>query len=360
MVKKLLLTLSIIALSLFGTGFWLKSLIPPPQDHVALAQTSPSDLNYLQQITPEKRGKILAVVTSTDTLGNSGQSTGYELTELSRPYYVFTANGFEVDIASTAGGIPPVVIDKDDMGPFDYAFLNDKIAQRKVNHTIPIEQVQSEDYQAVFFVGGKGAMFDFPDNPSVQKLVRQTYISGGVIGAVCHGPAALVNVKLPGGEPLLANRRVSGFTNEEELFLIPDAPQLFPFLLEDGLRQSGAIFEPGPAYLKQISIDGRLLTGQNPWSVWPLAEAMVEALGNQPTPRSLTPAELTVELLLTYEQQGIAPAQKKLLRITEHKGAIIDRRLLAMHGIVAIMRGQLGKAVDIVRLLAQAKSLQVS
>lgn len=78
------------------------------------------------------------------------------MTELSRPYYVFTANGFEVDIASTAGGIPPVVIDKDDMGPFDYAFLNDKIAQRKVNNTIPIEQVQGEDYQAVFFVGGKG------------------------------------------------------------------------------------------------------------------------------------------------------------------------------------------------------------
>ena len=357
MVKKLLLTLSIIFCSLFGAGLWLKNLLPPPQDHAALAQTTHSDLNYLQQGTQEKRGKILAVVTSTNTLGDSGKHTGYELTELSRPYYVFTANGFEVDIASTAGGVPPVVIDNDDMGPFDYAFLNDKNAQRKVNQSIPIDQVHSEDYRAVFFVGGKGAMFDFPNNPAVQALVREVYLSGGVIGAVCHGPAALINVELPGGRPLLANRRVSGFTNEEELFLIPDAPKVFPFLLEDGLRRSGAIFEPGPAYLKQVSIDGRVLTGQNPWSVWPLAEAMVEALGHQPVARAQTPTEHSVELLLAYEQQGMAPARKLLLQISEQPGATIDRRLLAMHGIVAIMRGQPGKAADIVRLLAKAKSL---
>ncbi|WP_323845679.1 type 1 glutamine amidotransferase domain-containing protein [Microbulbifer magnicolonia] len=355
MGKKLLLSFSILVLSLVGTGLWLKGLIPPPQNHSVLAQMLPADLDYLLQRPAESRGKILAVVTSTGTMGNSGKATGYELTELSRPYYVFTANGFDVDIASPAGGEPPVVIDKDDMGPFDYAFLNDPEAQRKLANSILVEQASAADYHAVFFVGGKGAMYDFPDNPAIQRLVRDLYDGGRVIGAVCHGPAALANVTLANGEALVAGQRVTGFTNDEELFLIPDAPQLFPFLLEDRLRDRGAIFEPGPAYLKQISIHGQLLTGQNPWSTWAVAEAMVEALGYTPVPRAATPAEKTVELLLAYEQQGLALAEKKLQQIATQGEAHIDRRLLAMHGIVAIMRGDWGKSLDITRLLAQAK-----
>lgn len=358
MVKKLLLIFSILVLSLVGTGLWLKGLIPPPQNHKVLAQTLPADLDYLRQRPAESRGRILAVVTSTETMGSSGKSTGYELTELSRPYYVFVANGFDVDIASPAGGEPSAVIDNDDMGPFDYAFLNDPGAQRKVENSIPVEQVSAADYRAVFFVGGKGAMYDFPDNPAIQRLVRDLYSDGKVIGAVCHGPAALANVILENGEPLLANRRVTGFTNEEELFLIPDAREVFPFLLEDRLRNRGAVFEPGPAYLKQVSIDGQLLTGQNPWSTWPLAEAMVEALDYKPVPRAITPAENAVEILLAYERQGMALAGKKLEQMGQRQAYAIDRRLLAMHGIVAAMRGEMGKFLDIVRLLARAKSYE--
>ncbi|WP_250461469.1 type 1 glutamine amidotransferase domain-containing protein [Microbulbifer litoralis] len=355
MVKKLLLVFSILVLSLAGTGLWLKGLIPPPQNHQLLARTLPTDLGYLQQRPTENRGKILAVVTSADTMGSGGNPTGYELTELSRPYYVFTANGFQVEIASPAGGRPGAVIDKDDMGPFDYAFLNDPEAQRKVDNSTPVERVSAADYRGVFFVGGKGAMYDFPDNPAIQRLVRDFYSDGKLIGAVCHGPAALANVALENGEPLVAGRRVTGFTNEEELFLIPDARQVFPFLLEDGLRNSGAIFEPGPAYLAQVSIDGQLLTGQNPWSTWPLAEAMVAALGYQPVPRAITPAENTVEILLAYERQGIATAAERLRQIVAQKGDRVDRRLLAMHGVVAAMRGEFRKSVDIVRLAAQAR-----
>ncbi|WP_308363927.1 MULTISPECIES: type 1 glutamine amidotransferase domain-containing protein [unclassified Microbulbifer] len=358
MGKKLLFIFSSFLLLLLATGFWLKSLIPPPQDHHALAQTVPADLDYLRQRPAESRGRILAVVTSTGTLGSTGKSTGYELTELARPYYVFVANGFDVDIASPEGGLPPVVIDNDDMGPFDYAFLNDPQAQEKLHNSIPVDQVAEENYRAVFFVGGKGAMFDFPDNPAIQRLVRELYRDGKVIGAVCHGPAALANVTLENGESLVSNRRVTGFTNEEELFLIPDAREIFPYLLEDRLRNSGAIFEPGPAYLKQVSIDGQLLTGQNPWSTWPVAEAMVTALGYKPVPRAITPAENTVEILLAYEQRGRATAGEKLQQMQQQEGEAIDRRLLAMHGIVAAMRGEIGKSLDLVRLLAQAGSYE--
>ncbi|MBB3062210.1 type 1 glutamine amidotransferase domain-containing protein [Microbulbifer rhizosphaerae] len=358
MGKKLLLIFSSFVLLLLATGFWLKSLIPPPQDHHALAQTVPADLDYLRQRPEENRGKILAVVTSTATLGDSGKSTGYELTELARPYYVFVANGFEVDIASPRGGLPSVVIDNDDMGPFDYAFLNDPQAQGKLHNSIPIEQVADENYRAVFFVGGKGAMFDFPDNPAIQRLVRELYRDGKVIGAVCHGPAALVNVVLDNGRPLVAERRVSGFTNEEELFLIPDARKIFPFLLEDKLRNRNAVFEPGPAYLRQVSIDGGLLTGQNPWSVWPLAEAMVRTLGYNPAPRQITAAENTVEILLAYETQGLDSAGERLSSLAQRDGREIDRRLMAMHGIVAVIRGEIGRSLDLVRLLAQAKKYE--
>ena len=225
----------------FGT--WFMRLLPLDEMKARLKTietSSTENLVYLSENVIPKRGKILAVVTSSNTMGTSGKTTGYELTELSRAYYVFQANGFDVDIASPLGGQPPVVIDDDDMGEFDFAFLNDSIAQHKTSHTISMEDVIAEDYQAVFFVGGKGAMFDFPNNKSIQAIVRNYYQSGKVVGAVCHGPAALVNVTLDNGRPLLENKKVSGFTNNEELLLIPEAKTIFPFLLQDKLTSQGA------------------------------------------------------------------------------------------------------------------------
>ena len=161
---------------------------------------------------------------------------------MARAYYVFEANGFEVDIASPQGGNPPRVIDDEDMKEYDYAFLNDAVAQNKVQNSIPMAKVDPEQYQAVYFVGGKGAMFDFPDNPHIKSLIRKYYETGKVVGAVCHGPAALVNVTLSNGKPLLANKTISSFTSEEELFLIPDAREVFPFLLQEKLTEQGANF----------------------------------------------------------------------------------------------------------------------
>ena len=356
MWKKILFAFLSVFIGCFGLLAWLYSLIET-NDSQTLKETKPESLLYLQSKIKEHRGKILAVVTSTNKMGTSDKRTGYELTELARAYYVFSVNGFEVDIASPNGGLPPVIIDNDDMGAYDYAFLNDPIAQSKANNTIPLKAVSPNQYQAVYFVGGKGAMYDFPENPMVQKIVRDYFQSQKVIGAVCHGPAALVNVTLDDGSKVVANKTISGFTNEEELFLIPDAKQIFPFLLEDKLISQGANFNAGLSYLNQVSQDGYLITGQNPWSVWSLAETMINRLGYMPVPRDKTGEENSVDILQTYETQGFNQAYAKLNAILVHQNKPIKRNLIAMHSIVAAMQMELVKAADLVRLVSAAKSM---
>src|SRR6056297_1674572 len=184
----------LLIIGVFSFGYWFKSLIPPKD--LSLETINKSELPYLSENLIPKRGKVLVVVTSTATMGTSGKTTGYELTELARAYYVFEANGFEVDIASPKGGKSPVVIDDEDMGAYDYAFLNDSIAQHKATNTLPLNEVDPENYVAIYFAGGKGTMYDFPNNEAIQSIVKNHYQSKKVIGAVCHGPSALVNVTL--------------------------------------------------------------------------------------------------------------------------------------------------------------------
>jgi len=334
--------------------FWLRSLIPANTIQKDLTITKPQELVYLSEGVKEHRGKILAVVTSTDIMGASGKVTGYELTELARAYYVFKANGFDVDIASPKGGKPPVVIDDDDMGKFDYAFLNDTIAQQKVDHSIAMADVDATQYQAVYFVGGKGAMFDFPENAAIKSLVSNYYQSGKVVGAVCHGPAALVNVTLDDGTPLLANKTVVSFTNEEEFLLIPDAKEIFGFLLQDKLIEQGANFETGYVYLDNMVQDGNLVTGQNPWSVWSVAEAMIEQLGYLPVKRQNTSEENTIDILIAYEEKGIQQAKAKITSMLTSDEQSFDRILLVVHTMVYAMQWEIGKSIDVLRLLSFA------
>jgi putative intracellular protease/amidase len=235
--------------------------------------------------------------------------------------------------------------------------LNDTSAQYKVEHSIVIEQVNADDYQAIYFVGGKGAVWDFPNNTKIQSLVSEYYQSGKVIGAVCHGPAALVNVTLDDGSSLLANKTVSGFTNNEELFLIPDAKTIFPFLLQDKLVEKGAQFSAGGMYLENISHDGNLITGQNPWSTWALAETMIKQLGYNPIEREITAEENTINILSIYENKGYDKAKTEMEAMMYQQNDSIDRILLAMHSIVAGMQWDLGKVVDLLGLVSHAKSL---
>lgn len=348
--------LSLIVL-LVSFGIWFKSLIPPKD--LALEKTVIDELPYLSENIVPLRGKILAVVTSTNKMGNTDKVTGYELTELSRAYYVFKANGFEVDIASPLGGKPPVIIDNDDMGTFDYAFLNDTQAQFKTSHTIPISEVIAEDYQAVFFAGGKGAMYDFPENKDIQTIIRDYYESDKVVGAVCHGPAALVNVQLTNGEFLLENKSVSGFTNNEELLLISDAASIFPFLLQDKLVAQGARFNEGAMYLENVSVDKNLVTGQNPWSTWVLAEKMIQQLGYTPKYRELTGEENAVTILSIYETQGLEKAKEMIEKMSLQNNKPIKRVLIASHSIVGVMKGEMRRFYDMVRLTSFAKGCEV-
>jgi len=245
--------LSVALLACLGAGY-VHSLNLDSQP-LADAQTTPNELAMLMGTRPASRGRILAVVTSTVKAGED-VAAGLELTELSRAYYTFVANGFDVEIASPKGGRPPVRMD-DDLIDVDYAFLNDADAQKRLSHTLALANVDPSRYSGVYFVGGKGAMFDFPGNPEVQRVVASIYDAGGVVGAVCHGPAALVDVTLASGQKLLEGKRVTGFTNEEELFLIKNAREVFPFLLEDALGAQAGTFSEGPKYLDHTVVDGQ-------------------------------------------------------------------------------------------------------
>lgn len=304
----------------------------------------PSDLAFVRDGVRQSRGRILAVVTSVDSISESDKKAGFELTELSRAYYVFLANGYEVDIASPKGGSPPMRLD-DGLVAADYAFLNDTDARDKLARSLPLAQVDAADYAAVYFVGGKGTLFDFADNVDIQRIVRSVYEAGGVVGAVCHGPAALLNVRLGDGRNLIAGRRMTGFSNAEELFLLEDARQLFPYLLQDALIETGARYLEGPIYLDNTVIDGRLITGQNPWSTWSVAEAMVTALGHSPVARERTAEELGVSLLDIFYAQGPRAAAN-----ARQRWPGVDRRLLLMHAAVAGMQGRWWDAYRIQRL----------
>ncbi len=355
-LKWFLIALVSLFILVISFGYWFKSLIPAKDVEIEKAMFS--DLPYLNENEASGRGKILAVVTSTDVMGAGGEKTGYELSELARAYCVFKAHGFEVDIASPEGGRAPVVIDDEDMGAYDYAFLNDPVAQLKVENTIPLEDVIKEDYQAVFFAGGKGAMYDFPDNRHIQSIVLDYLQEEKVVGAVCHGPAALVHVRDAHNRHIINGRRVSGFTNEEELFLIPDAETVFPFMLQDELKRGGGVFQEGTMYLNMISQDGNLITGQNPWSTWAVAEAMIEKMGHSLKARKITDEELAVEVLMTYKKHGKAEAKQLIHKITRVENQSLQRMLIAKHSIVAAMKGEIGSFVELVGLVSYAKKCE--
>ena len=276
------LAATLAVLAVLGWGYY-RSLdlesIPRASPHA-----TPENQPYLKHAVAEKRGRILAVVSSAERGGALNKKAGYELTELSRAYYAFTVNGYEVDIASPQGGKPPARIDTDDMQDIDYAFLNDAGAQAKVSQSVPLSQVDAARYDAVYFVGGKGAMFDLPGNRDVARIVLAV-AQRGVVGAVCHGPAALLGVITADGKPFVAGKRMTGFTNDEELFLDDKARARYPFLLQDRALDRGARFVAVSNYLDNTVVDGRLVTGQNAWSTWSTVEAMVKALGHEPVPR---------------------------------------------------------------------------
>ncbi len=340
-MKRILVGAALLALALTGTGLLFWHSLDLDAEPSANRQARADDLGFAER-RPE-RGRVLAVVTSTARLAN-GKRTGYELTELSRAWWVFVHNGYAVDIASPAGGEPPMVLD-DDLIDADYAFLGDAVAQAALRNSLALADVDPGRYDAVYFVGGKGTMLDFPGNPDIARIVRDL-APRGVIGAVCHGPAALLGITLDDGRSVLDGRRVTGFSNAEELFLAKDALARLGFLLEDALRAEAGAFAEGPMYLDHSIVDGRLVTGQNPWSTWSVAESMVKALGDTPVARRPTAEEHSVRLLAIYQRDGLPAALA-----ARSQGQRADKRLLLLHALIATMQWQ---AVDAYRLLRLA------
>jgi putative intracellular protease/amidase len=333
---------SLPVLLVFGLWIWWAGI--DFSHSVTNPQATRDDLAWLPAEPPPARGRILAVLTSAErTLDGRGKA-GFELTELSRAWWVFEAAGFEVDLASPEGGAPPKVVDTDDAVDADYAFLNEPRTRQAMENTQRIDAVDAANYDAVYIVGGKGAMLDLHGHPALQRLLAEVYARGGVISAVCHGPAALLGVEIAPGQTLLQGRRITGFSNAEERFLMEDPVQRLGFLLQDALADEGD-FSEAPMYLEHVVVDGRLLSGQNPWSTWALAEATVRALGARPAARPRSAEEHAVDLLHRLHVEGYDAA-----RAAKPDLGAVDNRLLLMHGVIAAMRGEYTRLVDLMRL----------
>jgi len=223
---------------------------------------------------PAKR--ILFIVTSTETIGSNHRPSGYEFSEVAHPYLVFTANGHEVDFASIKGGRPP----EDGFNSEDPAsvIFRDSTGFSNLNESKKLNQVDLDAYDAVFFPGGLGPMDDMLHDPIVKKTIAYFYVMDRVVGAVCHGPVALLNVKLSDGTKLLDGKQVAAFTTEEE---IGHSEHDVPFMLDAEMMKQGAIHTHANPFERHVVVDGLLITGQNPASAAGVAQEMVSAMSYQ-------------------------------------------------------------------------------
>lgn len=223
--------------------------------------------------------KILMVLTSHNQLGNTGKPTGFWLEEFAAPYYVFHDAGLDITLASPKGGQPPLdpVSDAPDAQTDDTRrFRSDPAAQKRLANTLKLESVHAEDFDAVFYPGGHGPLWDLASDTHSIDLIEKFWASGKPVAAVCHAPGVLRNVKTPSGEALVKGKRVTGFTNSEEAAV--GLTDIVPFLVEDELKKAGGLFERTDDWGEYAVVDGHLITGQNPASSTIAAEELVKIL----------------------------------------------------------------------------------
>ena len=229
--------------------------------------------------------KILMVLTSHDKLGDTGKKTGFWLEELAAPYYVLKDAGAEITLASPKGGQPPLD-PKSDEPNFQtddtQRFKADAAANAQLAETVRLDSVDQKDFDAVFYPGGHGPMWDLAEDPNSIGLIESFVAAGKPLALVCHAPGVLHRVTNPDGTPFVQGRYVTGFTNTEETAV--GLEKVVPFLLEDELISLGAVFSKVKDWGVHTVVDGQLITGQNPASSAEAAEALVAAL-NQTRPR---------------------------------------------------------------------------
>lgn len=223
--------------------------------------------------------KVLFVLTSHDQLGDTGEKTGFWLEEFASPYYRLKDAGVDITLASPRGGQPPLDpkshesdAQTDDTKRFD----NDQSARNQLADTVRLSDVNAEDYDAVFYPGGHGPLWDLHKDEHSIQLIENFIKAGKPVAAVCHAPAVLLNAKDANGEPLVKGKKVTGFSNSEESAV--GLSKVVPYLLEDQLVEKGGIYEKVDDWNSLAIVDGQLITGQNPASSAAVADELIKAI----------------------------------------------------------------------------------
>ena len=223
--------------------------------------------------------KILMVLTSHDQLGDTGKKTGFWLEEFAGPYYVFKDAGAEITLVSPKGGQPPLDPKSDEPAAQTEAtkrFRADAAATASLASTHKLATVKAESFDAVFYPGGHGPLWDLAESKDSIALIESAMAAGKPVGAVCHAPAVLRDVKGPDGSPLVKGKKVTGFTNTEEEAV--GLTKVVPFLVEDMLEGKGGIYSKAADWQSHVLTDGLLVTGQNPQSSQAAAKALLALL----------------------------------------------------------------------------------
>lgn len=226
---------------------------------------------------------ILMVLTSHDRLGDTGEKTGFWLEEFAAPYYALKDAGATLVLASPAGGQPPLdpKSDAPDAQSEDTVrFKADPEAQKALATTLKLAEIQAADFDAVFYPGGHGPLWDLAEDAHSIRLIEALAAAGKPVAAVCHAPAVLRDVKGPNGDPLVKGKAVTGFADTEEAAV--GLTDVVPFLVEAMLKTAGGVYSKGPDWAPYVLTDGLLITGQNPASSRPAAEALLAALAKTP------------------------------------------------------------------------------
>jgi putative intracellular protease/amidase len=223
--------------------------------------------------------KILMILTSHDTLGDTGEKTGFWLEEFAAPYYVLRDAGAEITLASPAGGQPPLDPKSDAADAQTAAtrrFKKDEAAQKALATTVPLSTVDAAAFDAVFYPGGHGPLWDLAEDADSRRLIESFVSSDRPLGAVCHAPAIFRHTTGTDGKPLVSGRRVTCFTNTEEAAV--GLTDVVPFLVEDMLTANGGLYEKGEDWGSHVVVDGKLVTGQNPASSDAAAHELLKLL----------------------------------------------------------------------------------
>jgi len=277
--------------------------------------------------------KVLMVVSS---YGKDMGKTrpGYEFDEFSQAYLIFKNNGLSVDVASPKGGsVEPDNFNADKI--YNKIALEDSNTKILLENTIPTVAINPKKYDAIYIVGGKGAMFDLPYDPSLQDIILDLYKRDEtVISSVCHGPASFVNVKSD-NEYIIKDVEITGFCNIEEELFGKKWVKEFPFSLETKLESRGAIFKQADFMLSKVVASGKFVTGQNPFSTTGSAEAVVKSLGLKPVKRTLYKDEKSVYLIQDLLDNTIS--YTKAAKELKENTSLYDVEIIAVYGYYKVL-----------------------